>query len=223
VIGRKSARRMAAPAPAVSACPARSFPLAAPGFSGMTTSPETSSAPLSPPDERASRQISWGAAIPRYALAAILLLVMLNLLAGVALRYAVVPIADHFDLPGVSFFWVEEVGEFGLAWLTAIGAAVAIVERTHFALHVFVHRLKPRTQRFVHRLNHLLIAGFGALVAYYGWQISSLNSMLESPGLGVNLAWLYASTVAGGTLTVFYGLAVAADAHRATRARLEDF
>src|SRR5215472_13287673 len=77
-----------------------------------------------------------GASLPRYMLAGILFLVMLDLLIGVVLRYAVVPITDYFDLPSVSFFWVEEVGEFGLAWLTAMAAAVAIVERTHFALHV---------------------------------------------------------------------------------------
>jgi len=152
---------------------------------------------------------AFGAALPRYMLAGILFLVMLDLLIGVMLRYAVVPITDYFDLPSVSFFWVEEVGEFGLAWLTAMAAAVAIVERTHFALHVFVHRLAPRTQLVIYRINHLLIAGFGALVAIYGWQISRLNSMLESPGLGLNLAWLYASAVAGGTLMAIYGVVLA--------------
>lgn len=152
---------------------------------------------------------NWLTAILRIVVAAILFIVMADLLVGVLLRYVVVQIADYFDLPSVSFFWVEEVGEFGLAWLTAIGAAVAIIERTHFALAVFTHRLTPRTQVIVERANHALIAGFGALVAFYGWRIAMLNSMLESPGLGINLAWLYASAVAGGALTAVYGLGVA--------------
>jgi TRAP-type C4-dicarboxylate transport system permease small subunit len=147
-------------------------------------------------------------AIPRVFLAAIMFVVMANLLLGVVLRYVVVPFTDYFDLPSVSFFWVEEVGEFGLAWLTAIGAAVAIIERTHFALAVFTQRLSPRTRVIVDRVNHALIAGFGALVAIYGWRIAMLNAMLESPGLSINLAWLYGSAVAGGTLTAIYGLAV---------------
>jgi len=152
---------------------------------------------------------SWAVSLPRLVLAGILFLIILDLLAGVVLRYAVVPVTDYFDLPAVSFFWVEEVGEFALAWLTALAAAVAIVERAHFALAVFVHRLSPRSRRLVDRLNHLLIAGFGVLVAVYGLRISRLNSMLESPGLGLNLAWLYASTVAGGALMAIYGIAVA--------------
>jgi TRAP-type C4-dicarboxylate transport system permease small subunit len=151
----------------------------------------------------------WLAVIPRIVLAAIMFIVMANLLVGVVLRYVVVPFTDYFDLPSVSFFWVEEVGEFGLAWLVAIGAAVAIIERTHFALAVFTHRFAPRTRRIIDRINHALIAGFGVLVAIYGWKIAMLNATLESPGLSINLAWLYFSAVAGGTLTALYGFAVA--------------
>src|SRR5262249_56117049 len=80
---------------------------------------------------------------------------VLDLVAGVLLRYVVVQITDYFDLDPISFFWVEEVGEFGLAWLAAIGAAVAIVERVHFALRVVTHRFAPSTQRIIDRVAHL--------------------------------------------------------------------
>jgi len=159
--------------------------------------------------QAAPRRRHWLAVIPRIVLAAILFVVMADLLVGVVLRYVVVPFTDYFDLPSVSFFWVEEVGEFGLAWLVAIGAAVAIIERTHFALAVFTHRFSPRTRLIIDRVNHALIGGFGVLVAVYGWKIAMLNTTLESPGLGINLAWLYGSAVVGGTLTALYGFAVA--------------
>jgi TRAP-type C4-dicarboxylate transport system permease small subunit len=150
------------------------------------------------------------AAVPKIFLALLLVFVMLDLLAGVLLRYLVVQITDYFDLDPISFFWVEEVGEFGLAWLAAVGAAVAIIERVHFALRVLTHRFAPRTQRIVDRVNHLLIAGFGAFAAFYGVKLCITNSMLTSPGLGLNLAWLYGSSVAGGGLIALYGLIVAA-------------
>jgi TRAP-type C4-dicarboxylate transport system permease small subunit len=149
------------------------------------------------------------AALPRIVLAAILLVAIIDMLLGVLLRYVVVQITDYFDWPTVSFFWVEEVGEFALCWLTLIGAAVAILERTHFALAVLTHRLPERAQRIVERVNHLLIAGFGVFAAFYGWKLSVLNSMLVSPGLEINLALLYFSTVVGGGLIAFYGLGVA--------------
>ena len=150
------------------------------------------------------------AAVPKIFLAGLLIFVMLDLLVGVLLRYVVVQITDYFDLGPISFFWVEEVGEFGLAWLAAIGAAVAIIERVHFALRVLTHRFAPRTQQIVDRVNHVLIAGFGAFAAFYGVKLCITNSVLNSPGLGLNLAWLYASSVVGGTLIAVYGLIVAA-------------
>jgi TRAP-type C4-dicarboxylate transport system permease small subunit len=149
------------------------------------------------------------AALPRVVLAAILFIAIADMLLGVLLRYVVVEITDYFDWPTVSFFWVEEVGEFALCWLTLIGAAVAILERTHFALAVLTHRLPERAQLIVERVNHLLIAGFGLFAAVYGWKVSMLNSMLVSPGLGINLAVLYFSSVVGGGLIALYGLGVA--------------
>jgi TRAP-type C4-dicarboxylate transport system permease small subunit len=151
----------------------------------------------------------WLAAVPKLVLAAILLLAILDMLVGVFLRYVVVEITDYFDLPTVSFFWVEEIGEFALCWLTLIGAAVAILERTHFALAVLTHRFPEPLQNAVERINHLLIAGFGLLAAFHGWKLCLLNVTLVSPGLEINLAVLYLSAVVGGALMAFYGIGVA--------------
>jgi TRAP-type C4-dicarboxylate transport system permease small subunit len=164
---------------------------------------------------RGSHLGNFLSAIPKVAVAALLIFAILNLLVGVFLRYVVVAITDYFDLDTINFFWVEEVGEFALAWLTAIGAAVAIVERTHFALAVLTHRLPQRIQHVVDRINHLGIACFGALAAIFGFRLSVINSVLTTPGLEINLAWLYASSVAGGALIAFYGLGVATGLVRA--------
>ena len=62
------------------------------------------------------------------------------------LRYFMVAVTDWLDVDPIPFTWVEEVGEMSLAWLTLIGAAIGIRERSHFTLHVFVHRLpRPRS------------------------------------------------------------------------------
>jgi TRAP-type C4-dicarboxylate transport system permease small subunit len=151
----------------------------------------------------------WPAAVAKLALAAILALAILDMLAGVLLRYVVVPVTDYFDWPSVSFFWVEEVGELALAWLTLLGAALAVLERTHFALAVLTRRLPPARQRLMERFNHLLIAGFGVLVAVFGWRLAMLNSMLATPALEINMAFLYLSSVVGGGLIAVCGLGVA--------------
>jgi TRAP-type C4-dicarboxylate transport system permease small subunit len=146
--------------------------------------------------------------VPKFAVTALIILAIVNLLVGVILRYFVGAITDWLDVDPVPFTWVEEVGELSLAWLTLIGAAIAIQSRTHFSLVVFVHRLPRAAQLWIHRFNHALIVGFGLLAAYYGFKLCLLNRMLTTPGLQINLAWLYASSVAGGVLIAIYGFAV---------------
>jgi TRAP-type C4-dicarboxylate transport system permease small subunit len=147
-------------------------------------------------------------AVPKITVTALIILAIVNLLVGVILRYFVGAITDWLDVDPVPFTWVEEVGEMSLAWLTLIGAAIGIQSRTHFTLRVFVHRLPERAQTWIHRFNHALIAGFGLLAAWYGLKLCLLNRTLTTPGLEINLAWLYASSVVGGVLIAVYGLAV---------------
>lgn len=146
-------------------------------------------------------------AVPRFAVTALIILAVVNLLVGVFLRYFVGAITDWLDVDPIPFTWVEEVGEMSLAWLTMIGAAIGIGSRSHFSLAVFVHRLPETTQLWIHRFNHALIAGVGLLAAWYGWKLCLLNSTITTPGLQINLAWLYASAVVGGALIAVYGLA----------------
>src|SRR5206468_6240680 len=110
-------------------------------------------------------------AVPKLTVTTLIILAIVNLLVGVILRYFVGAITDWLDVDPVPFTWVEELGEMSLAWLTLIGAAVGIQQRSHFTLHVFVHRLSATTQLWIHRFNHALIVGFGSLAAWYGYQL----------------------------------------------------
>jgi TRAP-type C4-dicarboxylate transport system permease small subunit len=105
---------------------------------------------------------------PKIVVTALLILAIGDMLVGVFLRYVMVQVTDFLDLDPVNFFWVEEVGEFSLTWLTMIGAAIGIADRVHFTLNIVTHHLPPRVQRAIYLVNHLLIAAFGALVAGMG-------------------------------------------------------
>jgi TRAP-type C4-dicarboxylate transport system permease small subunit len=141
--------------------------------------------------------------------AALLVLAVTDMLLGVLLRYVVSKISEFLNLPGVDFFWVEEVGEFALAWMTMLGAALGIAHGTHFKLQVVTHLFPERLQLAVARLSGLLIVGFGVIAATFGMKVAILNSQSVSPGLSINLFWLYFSTVAGGVLIVIFGLLAA--------------
>ena len=147
--------------------------------------------------------------LPKIVLTGLLIVAIGDMVVGVFLRYVMIPVTDWLDLDPINFFWVEEIGEYALAWLTLIGAGIAVAERAHFTLRVLTHRLPMRVQRVIHVATHLLIAGFGGLAAWYGVQLAIVNSLLTSPALEINLAWLYAAPAVGGALIVLYGLATA--------------
>jgi TRAP-type C4-dicarboxylate transport system permease small subunit len=145
------------------------------------------------------------AAIPKVVVTSLIVLAIGNLLIGVILRYFVGALTDYFDLEPIPFTWVEEVGEMSLAWLTLIGAAIGVRQRSHFTLYVFVHHLPQIVRIWINRINYGLVIGVGCLAAWYGYKLCLLNRTLATPGLQVNLAWLYASSVVGGALIALYG------------------
>jgi len=182
-----------------------------PALAGRGTSPrQRESLPRTRSGGEGQRLATTRAAvllIPKIVVTALLILAVGDMLAGVFLRYVMVPVTDWLDLEPINFFWVEEVGEYALAWMTMIGAGIAIGERAHFTLRVLTHRLPMPAQRAIHVATHLLIAGFGGLAAWYGVKLAIVNSLLTSPALEINLAWLYAAPAVGGALIVLYGLA----------------
>ena len=148
--------------------------------------------------------------LPKAVVVGLLALAIADMLAGVFFRYIMVEVTDFLDLDPINFFWVEEVGEFSLTWLTMIGAAIGIAEGVHFTLRVLTHHFPQRWQRVIHVANHLLIAAFGMLAAWQGLRLAIINSALTSPALQLNLGWVYASVAVGGVLICIYALASAA-------------
>jgi TRAP-type C4-dicarboxylate transport system permease small subunit len=157
------------------------------------------------------RALAW---LPPVAVTVLMLVAMVDMLAGVFLRYVMTWVSATFNLPSIRFFWVEEIGEYALAWLTFIGAAIGIRRGTHFAVHILTDRLPPPLRRAIIAGHYVLLVAFGGLVAIYGWQVAELNSQSYSPALDLNLRWLYLAAVVGGLLIVIYSLAALADALR---------
>ena len=154
------------------------------------------------------RAIPW---IPRVLVVLLMLIAMVDMLVGVFLRYVMTWVSATFDLPSIRFFWVEEIGEYSLAWLTFIGAALGIRRGVHFSVQMLTERWPLGARRALAAVHYVLLAGFGVLLAYYGWQVAELNSQSFSPALDVNLRWLYLSSVVGGVLIAIYSLAALGD------------
>ena len=159
--------------------------------------------------------LRWVACLPQIAVTVLMIVAMLDMLVGVFLRYVMTQVTAAFDLPSIRFFWVEEIGEWSLAWVTFIGAAIGIRRGTHFAVHMVTDRLPECLRRAILSIHCVLMAGFGVLLVAFGWQVATLNSLSFSPALGVNLWWLYITAVVGGALIACYSLVSLGDVWQA--------
>ncbi len=131
------------------------------------------------------------------------------MITGVFMRYVLVAITNALDMDTISFFWVEETGELIQTYLALIGGAVAISEGAHFLINVVTHKLSQRAQLAINMFNCLIIALFGALLAWQGWLTAKLNWTLGTPALGISLGWFYAATILGGFLLIIYAFRAA--------------
>ena len=161
------------------------------------------------------------ARVPHVAVTLLMLVAMADMLLGVFLRYVMTKVSVLLDLPSIRFFWVEEIGELCLAWMTFIGAAIGIRRGVHFSVHMLADRFPPGMRRAVFTAHYFLIACFGIVLAVFGWTVAELNSLSTSPALGLNLRWLYLSAVVGGILIIVYSLASIADGWRGRWPALE--
>jgi TRAP-type C4-dicarboxylate transport system permease small subunit len=149
--------------------------------------------------------------VPKILVGGLVLGAIGTMLFGVLARYVLLPITNWMDVDPVNFFWVEEVGETALAWITLIGAAIGVGERSHFSLAILVHKFPPGLRKAVHYFNHAAIFAFSLLVAWLGYKLALLNYMLTSPALEFSLAWIYAPAAAGGLLMAVYAIKSACD------------
>ncbi len=149
--------------------------------------------------------------VPKILVGGLVLGAIGTMLFGVLARYVLLPITNWMDVDPVNFFWVEEVGETALAWITLIGAAIGVAERSHFSLAILVHKFPPRLRMAVHYFNHAVICSFALLVAWLGYKLAILNAGLTSPGLEFSLAWIYAPAAVGGLLMAIYAVKSACD------------
>ena len=156
-------------------------------------------------------RLSWIGAVPHVVITVLMVVVIVDMLVGVFLRYVMTRVSEIFDLPTVQFFWVEEVGEWSLAWMSFIGAALGVRRGIHFAVHLLIESFPVPLRRAVLAAQCLLIVAFGALIAIFGWQVTELNSQSFSPALVLNLRWLYLSSVVGGALMAVYGVVTLGD------------
>ena len=72
-----------------------------------------------------------------------------------------------------SFTWYEELGRYLGVFITFLGAAIGVKTSSHFAMDLFVRKLKHPWQQVLRIVTALVSVSFFVLVAWYSWKIVS--------------------------------------------------
>lgn len=99
----------------------------------------------------------WLARLESYALASILLLMVVLAVLQILLR----------NLFGTSLFWIDPLNRLLVLWVAILGAMVATREREHIAIDMVKHYLKGYWLRVMTRVAELFAASVCMLMAYH--------------------------------------------------------
>jgi TRAP-type transport system small permease protein len=106
---------------------------------------------------------------------------------------------------GIDF--ADEIPRFMFLWLTFCGAVVAMKQRTHINVNMFVQMAPRHLQIAFFIITQVLVAVCGAYIAYGTWMLHDVIADNASPVLQISTLWVYGVTYISGTGLLLVALA----------------
>ena len=105
-----------------------------------------------------------------------------------------------------SFPWAEELTRYLMIWMVMFAAPVIQYRNDNIRVEFIIQYAPSRLQGIVYLVHRVLIIGFSAILAYYGW-IQALNmDITKSPTLGISMTIPFLTVPVGGVLLVLFSL-----------------
>ena len=121
-----------------------------------------------------------------------------SLLISVFFRYVV----------GQALSWPEEISLIIFAWLVLLTGSLGVREEFHVKLTVFAARLPQRFHRILKKLITSLIALFGLILVYSGYDLVQRTAEHLTPTLRLPLDWVNYSASVCGLLIFLHAIAL---------------
>lgn len=105
---------------------------------------------------------------------------------------------------GTSLIWVEELTQYGMIWVTYLGAGLALREGRHVAVDTLQDWLPPRLRHALRTLIACAVAAFLLAVCVLGAQIVLFTWDQETPVLGVPAGVPYLGVPIGAAMCLLH-------------------
>lgn len=103
-----------------------------------------------------------------------------------------------------SLSWSEEVGRYIFVWMTFLGAAIAVRNKMHVMLDMFVMRFPPVLQKICLAISYLSMLVFTAVLIWGGFRFVAKGSHQISAAMQLPMHYVYVVLPVGGALIFFY-------------------
>lgn len=115
---------------------------------------------------------------------------------------------------GDPLIWTDEIARFLMIWLAVLGWLLASRRRVHIRIRFFVDRLPSLVRPTIERVLLIAVALFGALTAWYGYDLVKRNLDIAATTVPLPMSVVYLPIVLAGLLTLAQALGEIADSLR---------
>lgn len=102
--------------------------------------------------------------------------------------------------------WIEQLSMLLIITITFLSSAAGVQERTHLSVDILPMMCRARTQSVLKIFSALVLAGFGAVMAYYAQGLMSFTWYKIIPLLNLPEGVRYIPVMISGALIVIFSL-----------------
>ena len=102
--------------------------------------------------------------------------------------------------------WVEQYSLLLVVYISFLGASVGVHHKTHLGVSVFREMSPKPVQRIFDFLIHGILAGFGILMAVYGYKLTVFKWNAEIPLIRISEGWRSLPIIISGVLILLYSI-----------------
>jgi TRAP-type transport system small permease protein len=107
---------------------------------------------------------------------------------------------------GEPLIWTDEAAQMLMVWLASIGWMLALRRRVHIRIAFFQNLLPRHAWWGLELAIQLLIAGFGARLAWFAWSLVRRNLDVQATSMPISISTVYLPLVIVGGATALQGL-----------------
>lgn len=105
-----------------------------------------------------------------------------------------------------SLTWSEELSRYILVWLVFMAIGVGLRRKAHIGMNVIVAGCPAGIQRWFELFSCIVAIVFGAVIAFYSYQLVQAAMFQTTAALGIPIRLIYYGMVFGGFYIVIIGL-----------------